>query len=89
MDTIPTAQIYRVLTGPAHRIEFQQKHSPNTLILYHFVGQPLSTSAEPVLMAKRLTIKVMGGAYIRGVAYLWVCGFHMEAVLIQAWCPCD
>ncbi|XP_072566823.1 nephrocystin-3 isoform X2 [Paramormyrops kingsleyae] len=40
-------------------IEFQQKHSPNTLILYHFVGQPLSTSAEPVLMAKRLTIKLL------------------------------
>ncbi|MCJ8728528.1 hypothetical protein PDJAM_G00005480 [Pangasius djambal] len=39
-------------------IELQQKHSPNTLILYHFVGPALSTSAEPVLIIKRLTVKV-------------------------------
>ncbi|KAI4880368.1 hypothetical protein NFI96_013983 [Prochilodus magdalenae] len=40
-------------------IELQQKHSPNTLILYHFVGPPLSTSAEPVLIIKRLTVKLL------------------------------
>ena len=40
------------------RIELQQKQSPNTLFLYHFVGQPLSTSSEPVLIIKRLTVKV-------------------------------
>ncbi|XP_062848041.1 nephrocystin-3 [Trichomycterus rosablanca] len=40
-------------------MELQQKHSPNTLILYHFVGRPLSTSAEPVLIIKRLTVKLL------------------------------
>lgn len=42
------------------RIEQQQKQSPNTLFLYHFVGRPLSTSSEPVLIIKRLTVKVRG-----------------------------
>lgn len=40
------------------RIELQQKQSPNTLVLYHFVGSPVSTSSEPVLIIKRLTVKV-------------------------------
>ncbi|MBN3308032.1 NPHP3 protein, partial [Amia calva] len=40
-------------------IELQQKNSPNTLILYHFVGRPLSTSSEPVLLIKRLTVKLL------------------------------
>lgn len=40
------------------RIEQQQKLSPNTLFLYHFVGRPFSTSSEPVLIIKRLTVKV-------------------------------
>ncbi|KAM8823241.1 nephrocystin-3 isoform 2-T2 [Spinachia spinachia] len=40
-------------------IEQQQKHSPNTLFLYHFVGRPLSTSSESVLIIKRLTIKLL------------------------------
>ncbi|KAL1006822.1 hypothetical protein UPYG_G00077600 [Umbra pygmaea] len=40
-------------------IELQQKISPNTLFLYHFVGRPLSTSAEPVLIIKRLTVKLL------------------------------
>ena len=40
------------------RIELQQKTSPNTLVLYHLVGRPLSTSSEPVLLIKRLTVKV-------------------------------
>uniref|UniRef100_A0A8C6V1Q3 NACHT domain-containing protein n=1 Tax=Neogobius melanostomus TaxID=47308 RepID=A0A8C6V1Q3_9GOBI len=40
-------------------IEFQQKQSPNTLFLYHFVGRPLSTSSEPVLIIKRLTVKLL------------------------------
>ncbi|XP_040926269.1 nephrocystin-3 isoform X2 [Betta splendens] len=40
-------------------IELQQKQSPNTLFLYHFVGQPLSTSSEPVLIIKRLTVKLL------------------------------
>ncbi|XP_030625126.1 nephrocystin-3 [Chanos chanos] len=40
-------------------IELQQKQSPNTLMLYHFVGRPLSTSAEPVLIIKRLTVKLL------------------------------
>lgn len=42
------------------RIEQQQKQSPNTLFLYHFVGCPRSTSSEPVLIIKRLTVKVRG-----------------------------
>lgn len=41
------------------RIQLQQKHSPNTLILYHFVGRPMSTSSESALIIKRLTLKVM------------------------------
>ncbi|KAM4689632.1 nephrocystin-3 [Discoglossus pictus] len=40
-------------------IQLQQKHSPNTLILYHFVGKPMSTSSEPALIIKRLTLKLM------------------------------
>ncbi|XP_077772509.1 nephrocystin-3 [Podarcis muralis] len=40
-------------------IQLQQKHSPNTLILYHFVGKPLSSSSEPALILRRLTLKLM------------------------------
>uniref|UniRef100_A0A8C2CV25 Nephrocystin-3 n=1 Tax=Cyprinus carpio TaxID=7962 RepID=A0A8C2CV25_CYPCA len=40
-------------------IELQQKHSPNTLILYHFTGHPLTTSTDPVLIIKRLTVKLL------------------------------
>uniref|UniRef100_A0A3Q3VSZ2 Nephrocystin-3 n=1 Tax=Mola mola TaxID=94237 RepID=A0A3Q3VSZ2_MOLML len=40
-------------------IDQQQKQSPNTLFLYHFVGHPLSTSSEPVLIIKRLTVKLL------------------------------
>ncbi|XP_048366750.1 nephrocystin-3 isoform X2 [Sphaerodactylus townsendi] len=40
-------------------IQLQQKHSSNTLILYHFVGKPTSSSAEPALILKRLTLKLM------------------------------
>ncbi|XP_076147214.1 nephrocystin-3 isoform X1 [Alosa pseudoharengus] len=40
-------------------IELQQRHSPNTVILYHFVGRPSSTSAEPVLIIRRLTVKLL------------------------------
>ncbi|OCT75952.1 hypothetical protein XELAEV_18031138mg [Xenopus laevis] len=40
-------------------IQLQQKHSPNTLMLYHFVGRPLSSSSEPSLIIKRLTLKLM------------------------------
>ncbi|XP_068160493.1 nephrocystin-3 [Antennarius striatus] len=40
-------------------IEQQQKQSPNTLFLYHFVGRPFSTSSEPVLIIKRLTVKLL------------------------------
>ncbi|XP_039192109.1 nephrocystin-3 isoform X2 [Crotalus tigris] len=40
-------------------IQLQQKHSPNTLILYHFVGKPMSSSSEPTLILKRLTLKLM------------------------------
>ncbi|KAM6978092.1 nephrocystin-3 [Aplochiton taeniatus] len=40
-------------------IELQQKNSPNTLFLYHFVGRPLSTSSEPVLIIKRFTVKLL------------------------------
>ncbi|XP_078055420.1 nephrocystin-3 isoform X2 [Mustelus asterias] len=40
-------------------IEHQQKCSPNALILYHFVGRPLSTSSEPALIIKRLTVKLL------------------------------
>ncbi|XP_035299800.1 nephrocystin-3 isoform X3 [Cricetulus griseus] len=40
-------------------IRLQQKHFPNTLILSHFVGRPMSTSSEPSLIIKRLTLKLM------------------------------
>ncbi|XP_056594291.1 nephrocystin-3 isoform X2 [Triplophysa dalaica] len=40
-------------------IELQQKHSPNTLTLFHFTGRPLSTGADPVLIIKRLTVKLL------------------------------
>ncbi|XP_070582462.1 nephrocystin-3 [Erythrolamprus reginae] len=40
-------------------IQLQQKHSPNTLILYHFVGKPMSSSSEPTLILKRLTLKLV------------------------------
>ncbi|KAM6900637.1 nephrocystin-3 [Xenentodon cancila] len=40
-------------------VELQQKQSPNTLFLYHFVGRPFSTSSEPVLIIKRLTVKLL------------------------------
>ncbi|XP_043825181.1 nephrocystin-3 isoform X1 [Dromiciops gliroides] len=40
-------------------IQLQQKHSPNTLILYHFVGRPMSTSSESASIIKRLTLKLM------------------------------
>ncbi|XP_075683228.1 nephrocystin-3 isoform X3 [Rhinoderma darwinii] len=40
-------------------IQLQQKHSPNTLMLYHFVGKPMSTSSDPALIIKRLTLKLM------------------------------
>lgn len=40
------------------RMEQQQKQSPSTLFLFHFVGRPLSASSEPVLVIKRLTVKV-------------------------------
>lgn len=45
-------------SGLIFRIEQQQKLSPNTLFLYHFVGRPFSTSSEPVLIIKRFTVKV-------------------------------
>ncbi|CAL8292306.1 unnamed protein product [Lota lota] len=52
-------------------IELQQKTSPNTLVLYHLVGRPLSTSSEPVLLIKRLTVKLL--------QHLWsVAGLSME-----------
>nr|XP_020748743.1 nephrocystin-3 isoform X4 [Odocoileus virginianus texanus]XP_020748744.1 nephrocystin-3 isoform X4 [Odocoileus virginianus texanus] len=40
-------------------IQLQQKNSPNTLILSHFVGRPMSTSSEASLIIKRLTLKLM------------------------------
>ncbi|XP_057680349.1 nephrocystin-3 [Corythoichthys intestinalis] len=40
-------------------IELQQKQSPNNLFLYHFVGRPFSSSSEPVLIIKRLTVKLL------------------------------
>ncbi|KAM9600951.1 nephrocystin-3 isoform 4-T8 [Trichechus inunguis] len=40
-------------------IQLQQKSSPNTLILSHFVGRPMSTSSESSLIIKRLTLKLM------------------------------
>ncbi|XP_061877660.1 nephrocystin-3 isoform X2 [Entelurus aequoreus] len=40
-------------------IELQQKQTPNTLFLYHFVGHPFSSSSEPVLIIKRLTVKLL------------------------------
>lgn len=51
----------RLYAQSAHyplRIEQQQKQSPSTLFLFHFVGRPLSASSEPVLIIKRLTVKV-------------------------------
>ncbi|XP_055509853.1 nephrocystin-3-like [Leucoraja erinacea] len=40
-------------------IEHQHKASPSTLLLYHFAGRPLSTSSEPALIIKRLTVKLL------------------------------
>ncbi|XP_061778263.1 nephrocystin-3 isoform X2 [Nerophis ophidion] len=40
-------------------MELQQKQTPNTLFLYHFVGHPFSSSSEPVLIIKRLTVKLL------------------------------
>ncbi|XP_012306646.2 nephrocystin-3 isoform X3 [Aotus nancymaae] len=40
-------------------IQLQQKNSPSTLILSHFVGRPMSTSSESSLIIKRLTLKLM------------------------------
>ncbi|XP_036862009.2 nephrocystin-3 isoform X1 [Manis javanica] len=40
-------------------IQLQQKNSPNTLILSHFVGRSMSTSSESSLIIKRLTLKLM------------------------------
>ncbi|TKC33784.1 hypothetical protein EI555_009621, partial [Monodon monoceros] len=40
------------------KIQLQQKNSPNTLVLSHFVGRPMSTSSESSLIIKRLTLKV-------------------------------
>uniref|UniRef100_A0A3Q3KUZ0 Nephrocystin-3 n=1 Tax=Mastacembelus armatus TaxID=205130 RepID=A0A3Q3KUZ0_9TELE len=52
-------------------IELQQKQSPNTLFLYHFVDRPLSISSEPVLIIKRLTVKLL--------QHFWsISGFSME-----------
>ncbi|KAL7976774.1 hypothetical protein Chor_008723 [Crotalus horridus] len=45
------------------KIQLQQKHSPNTLILYHFVGKPMSSSSEPTLILKRLTLKLMQNSW--------------------------
>ncbi|XP_068791712.1 nephrocystin-3 [Struthio camelus] len=45
-------------------IRLQQKHSPNTLILYHFVGRPMSTSSESALIIKRLTLKLMQHSWL-------------------------
>ncbi|XP_058150944.1 nephrocystin-3 [Dasypus novemcinctus] len=44
-------------------IQLQQKNSPNTLILSHFVGRPMSTSSESSLIIKRLTLKLMQHAW--------------------------
>ncbi|XP_064025922.1 nephrocystin-3 isoform X2 [Pogoniulus pusillus] len=45
-------------------IQLQQKHSPSTLILYHFVGRPRSTSSESSLIIKRLTLKLMQHSWL-------------------------
>nr|XP_020660225.1 nephrocystin-3 [Pogona vitticeps] len=45
-------------------IQLQQKHSPNTLILYHFVGKPLSSSSEPALILKRFTLKLLQHSWL-------------------------
>ncbi|KFQ65597.1 Nephrocystin-3, partial [Pelecanus crispus] len=45
-------------------IQLQQKRSPNTLILYHFVGRPMSTSSESALIIKRLTLKLMQHSWL-------------------------
>ncbi|XP_060036243.1 nephrocystin-3 isoform X2 [Erinaceus europaeus] len=44
-------------------IQSQQKSSPNTLILSHFVGRPMSASSESSLIIKRLTLKLMQHAW--------------------------
>ncbi|NWU92994.1 NPHP3 protein, partial [Upupa epops] len=45
-------------------IQLQQKHSPSTLILYHFVVRPMSTSSESALIIKRLTLKLMQHSWL-------------------------
>ncbi|NXF86773.1 NPHP3 protein, partial [Eubucco bourcierii] len=45
-------------------IQLQQKRSPSSLILYHFVGRPRSTSSESSLIIKRLTLKLMQHSWL-------------------------
>lgn len=61
------------------RIQLQQKHSPSTLILYHFVGRPRSTSSESSLIIKRLTLKV----WVPGKCQ-WVSECHRRTFCIGA-----
>lgn len=72
-------------------MELQQKQSPNTLFLYHFVGRPLSSSSEPVLIIKRLTVKVRGAASLYCssttvmTVYLFFCSVAAAAFLVHLW----
>ncbi|KAK7808107.1 LOW QUALITY PROTEIN: hypothetical protein U0070_009421, partial [Myodes glareolus] len=56
---VAPAPIPPLLVSGGPGIQLQQKHFPNTLILSHFVGRPMSTSSEPSLIIKRLTLKLM------------------------------
>ncbi|KAK3083411.1 hypothetical protein FSP39_021957 [Pinctada imbricata] len=40
-------------------IQLQQEKMPPTLVLYHFVGQESSISADPIVMIRRLTAQLM------------------------------
>ncbi|CAM9343208.1 unnamed protein product, partial [Lampetra fluviatilis] len=40
-------------------IETLQTHSPSSLVLYHLVGQPFSSSADPALMVRRFIVKLL------------------------------
>ena len=66
------------------RIELQQKTSPNTLVLYHLVGRPLSTSSEPVLLIKRLTVKVTLFSLALAIPQV----HHKVSVLPRGWAHC-
>ena len=53
------------------RIEEYQKLHPDCIILYHFVGLSNSTSADSLLMLKRLTMQVSYSRFITFYLFIY------------------